>query len=1293
MTHARPSPTASNPACLVLIGPSAEHNALLRPVGCGLLVQQRQQLLVLTCAHVVNTALNRAKTSLERPVELVAVRAWRARESEWVVAEVVTNCWIPVDVEGTGDLALLHVVGDVPGEVSAAPLARYSDRAGRRFQCLGFPSGYHGQGQHATGDIIGRFGPRGRFGPEWVQLNGETTTGYRVLQGFSGSPVWDIDDQRVVGLVVGEDVRNPEARVGAMIPLDIVAGYLHEFEIGDEGAGEQFRKNAPFDVDGLLELPPVAGELPRLKEVGPYILGATRSHYASDENGSDPYVLRDCDEQLRIAISTRSFVIVVGPSKAGKSRTAYEASLHVLGEARLVAPRIQVRAMPALAKYVALIPDHDPVLIWLYDLDRFLVPAEGFDVALLGHLVSRRGRTAIVATLRQEKRGQLRQAGELERGIRLILERATQINLDSHLSVAERQRAEQVYPAEKFTQTGIGERLASVPELVALYEEAALVPLALLRAAIDWFRAGMQRSIPEADLKDLAIKYILEHEPDHENVGDDEFAEAIGWASKRVGGERGTVSLLKAERQPDRSLAYRPFDYLIAFDDGQDSRGRPVPEVVYEFVKSRAAPEEALLLARQSEVRAGMPPLNEPVSEIEDLIPQAEGQIVPVVSQGLPVDEQLTSVKVGTTGSIFVSHSSRDRFIAGQFVERLRVEGFSSGLLDFDPDPEAGVPSGREWERELYAALRRADAVVFLASPTSVSSPWNFAEVSLARSLNRPIIPVRLESSVAFPLLGDTQWIDAIGMGEQVTENAVARLVEGLRRAGIDPGDTFYWDPARSPYPGLAPFDVEDAAVFFGRDREVGQLLELLRPTLARGGGRFVGLVGPSGSGKSSLLRAGLLPRLVRQRERWLVSPPFFPGTMPIRSLARSLTDAFAANGHERPISELAAILSEGAAGLGMLISELQALSMTGSGRPNVLLVIDQAEELITRAGQREQQYFLNMLRQALRENDSIWIVATVRSEFLSTTPGRAGLAEAVDDPVVIEPLSRSRLAEVIARPAQRAGLTFVPGLVERVVDDTAGGDALPLLAYTLRELALRAGPSGRITITDYEAIGGVVGALRYSADRLAEELSRSGHRKSIIPTLTQFASVTRDEEPTRRRVPRSAFTSEEQVVVDAFVDARLLISGYVAASPERESPASVQQIVEVAHEALLRQWPPLREAVEANRARLQLRSELSGLAADWEYGSRDDSYLLRAGRLAAFDSSISGDDLGLGTMEHQYLQASRAAAARELQAVRRVNRRLRVLAVGIFILLLISIISTTVALRALQEVQRLRGY
>src|SRR4051812_8733527 len=127
--------------------------------------------------------------------------------------------------------------------------------------------------------------------------------------------------------------------------------------------------------------------------------------------------------------------------------------------------------------------------------------------------------------------------------------------------------------------------------------------------------------------------------------------------------------------------------------------------------------------------------------------------------------------------SLFVSHSSHDRDEAERVAQRLRVEGFAALFLDFDPAD--GIPAGRDWERELYAQLRKTDGVVFLASAASVASQWCFAEVTLARSLGRPIFPLRLDSGARLPLLGDVQWVD-LGDGD----SAFARLLVGLRMAG-----------------------------------------------------------------------------------------------------------------------------------------------------------------------------------------------------------------------------------------------------------------------------------------------------------------------------------------------------------------------------------------------------------------------------------------------------------------------------------------------------------------------------
>jgi WD40 repeat protein/energy-coupling factor transporter ATP-binding protein EcfA2 len=614
--------------------------------------------------------------------------------------------------------------------------------------------------------------------------------------------------------------------------------------------------------------------------------------------------------------------------------------------------------------------------------------------------------------------------------------------------------------------------------------------------------------------------------------------------------------------------------------------------------------------------------------------------------------------------SLFLSYSSRDRPAAARIRDRLAAEGFAALYIDFDPDQ--GTPAGRSWERELYAQLRKTDALIFLASAASVDSRWCFAELSLARSLGKPVFPLRLEDGAHLPLLDDVQWV-SLAEGDR----ALNRLLTGLRRAGLDPADSFTWNPHRPPYPGLEPFAPDDAAVFFGREDEIDHLLELLQPTLQRSRGRFVAIVGPSGSGKSSLLHAGLLPRLQRLEQRWLLIPSIVPGPRPTDALAHSLARSLAAYDCERSASEVKELLRRGAPALLDLTQELAQLS---GDRPSVLVVVDQAEELVTRSGAGEQRAFLDLLRGALQDHSPLWAVATMRSEFLSGRPERAGLAEVVDDFLVVEPLSRFRLPEVIKRPGQRAGLDFAPGLAERMVEETTGGDALPLLAYTLRELYQRAGPDGIVEVADYEAVGGVIGALQRRADRVLDDLTRRDRRELVLPTLMKLTAVEGDREPTRRRLAQREFDAEERGVVEAFVDARLLTS---ATSDDGDTT------VEVAHEALLRQWPPLRQAIEDARSWLQMRSELERLASDWDQAEREESYLLRGGRLHAIDEWAEQHSGELTPEQREFLAASRRLASRELDDARRLTRRLRVLAAGLAALLLVALVAGGLALQS----------
>jgi WD40 repeat protein/energy-coupling factor transporter ATP-binding protein EcfA2 len=619
---------------------------------------------------------------------------------------------------------------------------------------------------------------------------------------------------------------------------------------------------------------------------------------------------------------------------------------------------------------------------------------------------------------------------------------------------------------------------------------------------------------------------------------------------------------------------------------------------------------------------------------------------------------------------LFISHSSVDRAAALEVKERLAAAGYDGLFLDFDP--VNGVPAGRSWERELYFNLRHSGAVILLASRASLRSQWCFAEVCLARSLDRPVFQLSVDGESRFSLLAAEQAINLLE-----GDAAYSRLWRGLKAAGLDPADSFSFQINREVYPGLRPFEAEDAAAFFGRRDEIEQLIDLLHPTLQREPGRVVAIIGPSGSGKSSLLNAGLLPRLNRRDSRWIVVPRMLPGRSPVAALARSLARAYQQLGLTRDWADIETAISNGNGALRRIVEELVDRA---NDRSRVLLVIDQAEELLTRTGAEERRAFLGLVRNSLQEDVPLWVVLTVRSEFLSTTPERSGLAEVSDDFLVVEPLSPDRLPEVIEGPGALADLRFAPGLVQRMVQDTDTGDGLPLLAYTLRELYERVGPGGTVRVEDYEAVGGVVGALQRRADQVLAELERRDHSDVVLPTLMRLVTIEGSGEPTGRRVQRESLSPTEAVVVDAFVDARLLTS-------RRESEPDGDRVVGVAHEALLRQWTPLRDAIEASRASLRMRSEVERLTLDWIGGQRDDSYLLRGRRLTEL-SSWADLTTDLGPEEQAFMAASQALAVRDQVRLRRSVRRLRLTVAGLVGFLVLALISTVIAVQVNRQSQ-----
>jgi WD40 repeat protein len=232
-----------------------------------------------------------------------------------------------------------------------------------------------------------------------------------------------------------------------------------------------------------------------------------------------------------------------------------------------------------------------------------------------------------------------------------------------------------------------------------------------------------------------------------------------------------------------------------------------------------------------------------------------------------------------------------------------------------------------------------------------------------------------------------------------------------------------------------------------------------------------------------------------------------------------------------------------------------------------------------------------------------LWVVATVRIEFLREfldTP-YAGM---FGTPMALGTLVRSDLATVIEEPGRLGGMEFAPGLVGRIVDDTGTSDALPLLAYLLQELYFAVGRGKTATVGEYTRLGGVAGALSRQADQVVEGLHDDGI-ESISAVLLRFVTIDGDE-ATRRPVDLADLTVRQRRIVDAFVEARLLVTGLVNGGA----------IAQVAHEALFRQWGPLRQVVEARAEQLRQRAELERWAADWERSGRKTDYLLTGERL-----------------------------------------------------------------------------
>ena len=450
--------------------------------------------------------------------------------------------------------------------------------------------------------------------PPWVEPN----------QGAGGSPFGGLSGALVFwqGWVLGHIVEHYPWQRDAVkiVPIERIAdahgeeGRKIADALGLPPSGDQL---PPADgpvaaLAGLVEILDDRGDLPLVSGLDPYRLGADPTGYGNKDTygPGDPYVPRTVDKDLRPAMSEPGrLVLLVGPSKAGKTRTAFEAAKDKWPQARLAKP--DAGTMRDLIAHPRVSGSDWPLVVWLDDLERYLTGPNPLTPAALEQLLLRPGDTVVVATLRREERSRLNQGGELARDARQLLDnaKATTFDLDpTSEDPVEKATAQDAYPGLDLSQYGLAEQLAGAPALLDMYRDANPVLKAVLQVAVDWQRTGMARPIPHTDLLELARPRATAIAK-HSTPTDAQLIAAIEQARTPPTGFGPTcqVAALDIDDPDATEWAYRPYPYLVDADDDPTGHPRRIPDKAWTQALDRATPDDLDLIGRAAYLQHALP--------------------------------------------------------------------------------------------------------------------------------------------------------------------------------------------------------------------------------------------------------------------------------------------------------------------------------------------------------------------------------------------------------------------------------------------------------------------------------------------------------------------------------------------------------------------------------------------------------------------------------------------------------------------------------------------------------------
>src|SRR6266849_6749878 len=617
-----------------------------------------------------------------------------------------------------------------------------------------------------------------------------------------------------------------------------------------------------------------------------------------------------------------------------------------------------------------------------------------------------------------------------------------------------------------------------------------------------------------------------------------------------------------------------------------------------------------------------------------------------------PISSPPSVVPPLTPRRVFVSASHADH----AFVAHLKTDLQKRGIIAWDENPYR-TQNTLEQEDPVRQAIRAVEVVLVVLSPAARSSRTIKEHLRIASLYQRRLLFLwAAGDEITAALPGEwskTNEINLVDARETRYEQALEEMVVSLnedetpQRESVLPESTF---APRNPYKGLHAFTQDDAVDFFGRETLTQELVDKVKRLLAaeqpeRPQVRLLTVIGPSGSGKSSVVMAGLLPRLrqgaVAGSEQWVYLRPMVPGTRALEALALTFTSCFP----EKSVKCIREDLEyESARGLHLLAAQL--VKTPGQ---QVVLFIDQFEELFTlTVNEAERQQFIDVLVTAMTEpQGAVIVLLTLRADFYDRPMAYPTLHQLIEThQKAVLPMAMADLRAVIKGPAALPDvqLSFDGSLVGDLLLEMQGQvGALTLLHFTLAQLFARR-TDLHLTLAAYHELGGVKGAISQHAERTYAALPSEEHRKLARVLFARLIDPgASEQDTTRRRAALSELVLADanrtrllRETADAFIAARLLTTNEVAGTTT----------LEVSHEAVIREWRRLAEWIHEAREDLHLLKAIREDTAEWRRYGRSVDRLYRGTQLA---EALAWRDRSLLSLDEEaFLEASATEQERQ---------------------------------------------